>query len=300
MVTGAGGMLADAVGVQLAAAGDEAFGVFFSTEEARAARTRYPRGAVYEFGRGRQGETWLEELERPLAEFRPDWLFHLAAWTNVDGCESDAARAFRSNADGCLEAALVARRHGARLLAISTDYVYDGRAKRPWREDDPTLPPSVYGRSKLAGEAFVRDVGGEHLVVRTAWLFGPNGGNFVDTIRARLLANEPVRVVNDQRGCPTLTTDLAAALRALAAREARGVLHVVNAGDATWYDLALEIARHLGREHLVSAISTEELNRPAPRPAYSVLDTSRYVSIAGAPLPDWRDALARYLALRSS
>lgn len=300
MVTGAGGMLADAVGAELAQAGDETFGVFLNDAEAEAGRGRFPRGGVFEFGRGRRGGAWLDELEALVAGFRPDWIFHLAAWTNVDACEREPERAWRSNADGCLEAAIVAKRFATRLLVVSTDYVYSGAGERPWREDDPTAPASVYGRTKLAGEAFVRDVGGEHAIVRTAWLFGPHGKNFVDTIRLRLEQGDPVQVVNDQRGCPTLTSDLAAALRTLTERGARGVYHVTNAGDGTWFDLAREIARHLGREALVSPITTAELNRPAPRPHYSVLDTSRFASLTGAPLPDWRDALARYLALGSS
>lgn len=295
LVTGAGGMLADAVGAELAGAGDEVLGVFLSEVEAAAGKARFPHGAVYEFGRGRRGTTWLEDFERTVAAFRPDWVFHLAAWTNVDACEQEPERAWRSNADGCLEVALVARRQKARLLVVSTDYVYSGRSERPWREDDPTEPASVYGRTKLAGEAFVRDLGGEHAIVRTAWLYGPRGKNFVDTIRLRLEQGDPVQVVNDQRGCPTLTTDLAGALRTLAQRDARGVVHVTNAGDATWFDLAHEIARHLGCESLVSPITSEALNRPAPRPVYSVLDTSRYAALAGAALPDWRDALRRYL-----
>ncbi len=296
MVTGAGGMLAAAVGAHLARRGDECFGVFFSDDEAAAARERFPRGVVYEFGRGRVGIEWMDRLDRAAASFRPDWIFHFAAWTNVDGCEEDAEHAMRSNADACLEAALVARRHGARLLATSTDYVFAGPGERPWREDDATEPTSVYGRSKLAGETFVRDVGGEHMIVRTAWLFGPHGRNFVDTIRGRLLQDEPVRVVDDQRGCPTFTPDLAAGLRELAERDTRGTVHAANAGDATWYELACEIGRHLGREHLVGRITTEELGRPAPRPRYSVLDTSRFAAVTGSPLPHWRDALRRYLS----
>lgn len=296
MVTGAGGMLAAAVGAHLARRGDEYFGVFFSDEEAAGARDRFPRGVVYEFGRGRRDGEWMERLERATASFRPDWIFHFAAWANVDGCEEDADHAMRSNADACLEAALVAKRHGARLLAVSTDYVFDGHGAKPYREDDATEPESVYGRSKLAGEAFVRDVGGEHVIARTAWLFGPNGRNFVDTIRGRLEKDESVRVVDDQRGSPTSTPDLATGLLALAEGGARGTVHVVNDGDATWYELACEIARRLGREHLVGRITTEELGRPAPRPGYSVLDSSRFAAVTGSPLPHWRDALRRHLS----
>ena len=300
MVTGAGGMLADAVAALLEKRGDESLGVYFSDAEAEAMRGRFPHGVAFEFGRAGAGDGALAPFEEAVSGFRPEWIFHLAAWTDVDGCESDRARAVRSNADACFEAGRVAERHGARLLLISTDYVFDGLAARPYGEDDRTGPPSIYGQSKLAGETFVRASGVEYVVVRTAWLYGAGGRHFVDTIRARLEAGQPVRIVNDQRGCPTLTTDLALALRTLAERDARGIVNVVNSGDATWFELALEIARSMGREHLVSPISTEELNRPAPRPRYSVLNTSRYASLAGAPLPDWRDALGRYLALRTN
>ena len=300
MVTGAGGMLADAVGDRLARSGDEAFGVFFSGADAQAAAARWPRGVVFELGRGRRGTAWLDELERAAADFRPDWIFHLAAWTDVDGCEADPERALRSNADSGLEVALVARGCGARLLAVSTDYVFDGLADTPRREDAPTAPASAYGRSKLAGEGFVRTIVPGAVIARTAWLYGPGGRNFVDTIKAKLEQGEPVRVVNDQRGCPTFTADLAGGLHTLAAHGADGVVHVANTGDATWFDLACATGAHLGRGSLVSPMTTAELNRPAPRPRYSVLDTSRFASIAGAPLPDWRDALRRHLEHRTA
>ncbi len=296
MVTGAGGMLAHAVSASLSGAGDRTLGVFLDDAEAAAGRGRFDESLVHEFGRASDAPARLEGLARAAEAFRPDWVLHLAAWTDVDGCEADPGRAARVNAEGCREAARVAGRCGARLMAISTDYVFDGAGGLPYLEDDAVAPASAYGRSKLAGEAFVREADARHLVVRTAWLFGPHGRNFVDTIRARLEQGQPVRVVDDQRGCPTLTTDLAGALRSLAGSDARGVVHVVNAGDATWCELAREVARHLGREALVTPITTEELGRPAPRPRYSVLDTSRYASIAGQPLPHWRDALRRHLA----
>jgi dTDP-4-dehydrorhamnose reductase len=293
MVTGAGGMLADAVALRFAGEGDAPFGIFFSDADAAAARGRFPRGAVVELGRGAASR---EALARAADEAKPEWLLHLAAWTDVDGCERDTERARRSNADACGEAASVAAARGARLLAISTDYVFDGRSSRPYAEADATAPLSEYGRSKLAGEALVRAAGGEHVIVRSAWLFGPNGRNFVDTIRARLEQGQPVKVVGDQRGCPTYTPDLARALRTLVAGGARGTYHVTNAGEASWYELAREIGHVLGREELVTPTTTEALGRPAPRPRYSVLDGSKYAAFAGAPLPDWRDALRRHLA----
>lgn len=295
MVTGAGGMLADAVAAHLAARGDASFGVFFSPVEAESAAARYPRGVVFELGRSESGGD-LGPLADAAAAFAPDWIFHLAAWTDVDGCEADPERAQRGNALACREVAGVAKRCGARVLAVSTDYVFAGDGTRPYREDDPTGPRSVYGRTKLAGEDFVRESGVPHAIARTSWLYGPHGRNFVDTIRARLAQDLPARVVDDQRGCPTSTPDLAAALATIAEREGRGTFHVAGSGETTWCGLARAIGESMGKASLVSAMTTEELGRPAPRPRYSVLDTSRYAALAGAPLPDWRDALARHLA----
>jgi dTDP-4-dehydrorhamnose reductase len=296
LVTGAGGMLAHAVAETLARHGDTAFGVFRSEAGREQARARFPEGLALELGRD-GGPDALEPLSEAAVAFAPDWIFHLAAWTDVDGCQADPERAQRSNARACHDMAKIARRCHARLLVISSDYVFDGRNDRPWREDDPTGPLSVYGGSKLAGEELVRDSGVEHVIVRTAWLFGAAGRNFVDTIRTRLEAGQPVRVVDDQWGCPTLTSDLAEALHTLAAREARGTFHVVNAGQASWYELALRIGQLLERESLVGTTTTAALGRPAPRPRYSVLDSSRYAAFAGAPLPHWHDALRRHLGV---
>ncbi|MGV8041883.1 MAG: SDR family oxidoreductase [Thermoanaerobaculaceae bacterium] len=183
---------------------------------------------------------------------------------------------------------------GSVLVHLSTDYVFDGRPGRAWREDDPTGPLSAYGRSKLAGER-VASLAAQHLIVRTAWLFG-EGWNFVEAIRKQLDAGRrELAVVSDQVGSPTLAVDLAEALVELLERSARGVVHAVNDGATSWHGFACEIVRLLGADAVVRAIRSDELGRPAPRPANSVLDTSRLRELLGHGLPPWQDALRRHL-----
>nr|WP_260407627.1 dTDP-4-dehydrorhamnose reductase [Planomonospora venezuelensis] len=217
---------------------------------------------------------------------KPDAVVNCAGWTAVDDAEAHEAEALAVNghavralAEGCAEL-------GARLVQVSTDYVFDGTARRPYREDDPTGPVGAYGRSKLAGEraALERD----HLVVRTAWLYGAHGANFVRTMIRLEAERETVSVVDDQHGQPTWTADLAAELvRLVRADAAPGVHHAVNAGRTTWYGLAREVFTLLGADpERVRPVTTAEFPRPARRPAYSVLGRR-----TGPALRDWRDAL---------
>jgi dTDP-4-dehydrorhamnose reductase len=237
-----------------------------------------------------------EALERALAPFGPDWIAHLAAFTRVDDCESEPARAFAVNAGGSRAVAELARRIGAGVLALSTDYVFDGRSTRPYREDDPVAPRSVYGRSKWEGEQAVREALPRHLIVRTAWLYGPGGPNFLDTILARARAGEALRVVDDQRGSPTFTADLAEGLARLLAVGAPGTYHCTNSGDCTWYDLAVHALARAGIAARVERTDTAGFPRPAPRPAYSVLDNARFEAATGWRMPRWQDAVDRFLA----
>jgi dTDP-4-dehydrorhamnose reductase len=228
---------------------------------------------------------------------RPELILHYAAFTDVYGAEADPARAFEVNALGSENVARGASSVDARLVAMSTDYVFDGNGDRPYREDDPVGPLSVYGASKLEGEQRALALWPDTLVVRTAWLFGEGGRNFIDTIAGKLRAGEPVSVVDDQVGRPTLTRDLAAGILALAGRASRGVFHLTNQGEpASWFDVATFVAECVGADAgLVSRTTTEALGRPAPRPAYSVLDDAKAVS-AGVPrLRDWREAVADHL-----
>lgn len=230
-----------------------------------------------------------------VAASRPRIIINCAAFTAVDAAETQEALAFAVNGGAVAHLQAAADEFGARLIQISTDYVFSGDGTRALGEDEPPAPKSVYGRSKLAGErAAQRAV--DHLVVRTAWMFGEGGSNFVEAIRRQLEGgNRHLRVVADQRGCPTYAGDLADALIALSCAQVRGILHVVNGGQASWHEFATEIAAQLGIEATIEPVTSGEIARAAPRPAFAVLDTRRLAAILGSALPDWQDALARYL-----
>jgi dTDP-4-dehydrorhamnose reductase len=233
-----------------------------------------------------------------VARTHPDWLVNCAGYTSVDQAETDPEAARLANAIGPEHLAAAARRAGVRLLHLSSDYVFDGRAARPYREDDPPAPLSVYGRTKLAGEQAVQTVlPGAHLIVRTQWLFGVGGPNFVATI-LRLARERPrLEVVNDQRGHPTYAADLATALWRLVACDARGVVHCANEGVATWFDVARATTAAAGLATPVAPCATSDLPRPAQRPAYSVLDCTRCATLLGASLRSWREPLGEYVRL---
>lgn len=228
-----------------------------------------------------------------------DVVVNAAAMTHVDRCETEPEAARQANALAPGWLAEAAREAGAAFVQVSTDYVFDGTARQPYREDDPTGPRSVYGRTKLEGEQRARSAHPAALVVRTAWVFGP-GRNFVRTIleaAARALHGEgpPLRVVDDQRGSPTWAGHLAEALVALVERDAHGVYHVANSGSATWWELARAAVDAWGHpELLIEKVSTAAFPRPAPRPAWSVLDTGR-AARAGVSLPAWPEGLRAYL-----
>lgn len=231
---------------------------------------------------------------------RPDWVIHAAAFTHVDSCEDDPERAFAVNAEGTRHVAEAASAVGARLLYVSTDYVFDGRKGVPYKEDDPPAPVNAYGRSKLAGEEAVRRALPEDrwVIIRTAWLYGRGGRNFVDQILERAEAGEPLKVVDDQIGNPTWTMVLARAIKAIMDAELAGVYNVVCSGAASWLDLAGEILRLVGSTVPLEAISSEKLARPAMRPMFSALDTSRFKRSTGISLDTWQEALAAYLKER--
>jgi dTDP-4-dehydrorhamnose reductase len=223
----------------------------------------------------------------------PDVVVNCAAWTDVDGAEADEAAATAVNGDGAGHVAVAARNAGALLVHVSTDYVFDGTAPGGYGEDDAPGPIGAYGRSKLAGERAVRDAGGEALIVRSSWLFGRHGRNFVATMLRVGSERDAVAVVDDQVGCPTWTGHLAPALLDAAARRLTGIAHLAGGGACSWFDLACAAFAAAGVECEVRPQSTAELGRPAPRPAVSILRSTR----SDAPaLPDWRDGLAGYLA----
>lgn len=227
---------------------------------------------------------------------RPDVIVHLAAYTAVDRAEGDRAACFAVNATGTESLSLAAHDHGAHLIAISTDYVFDGEKGAPYEEDDAPGPLNAYGDSKLAGERLCRD---EDTVVRTSWVMGVRGRNVLHAIAARAGAGETVRFVDDQMGTVTLAADLARALVTMVRERPGGRWHVANPGATTWFEVARFAGGQLGRgDDFATAVATSEL-RPAPvatRPARSDLSTAKWQARGWAPLPQWREGVARLLA----
>jgi len=237
-------------------------------------------------------------LVRWAESFRPEVVVNAAAFTRVDDCESERERAMAVNGAGAGNAAAAAAAVGARLLQVSSDYVFDGASRASYREDAPTAPLSVYGESKLEGER--RALGyGRALVVRASWLFGPGGPNFVRTMLRLIAKGGPLRVVDDQLGCPTYTGSLARALLDLAPLPTTGIVHYRDREPVTWYAFACAIARlGFGKiEVSIEPIATRDFPRPARRPAYSVLDVTRFESLTGRCVEPWEVGLAEYLTL---
>ena len=240
-----------------------------------------------------------QAVRHRVAEVGPRWVVNCAAHTAVDRCEEEETLATAVNDTAVGHLAAACEGSGAALLHVSTDYVFPGDGRRPYREEDPVAPLGVYGRTKLGGERRARMVE-HHLVVRTAWLYGVGGSNFVEAIRRQIEAGrETLQVVDDQWGCPTFCGDLAGAMLDLMAAGAEGTFHAVNHGATTWCGFAREIVRLLGAATEVEPVTTEAYSRPAPRPAYSVLDTARLATALGRHLPPWQNGLARYLRCAS-
>ena len=231
------------------------------------------------------------------ALFRKPWsaLINCAAFTNVDKAEADEVAALRGNATAPRVLGQACATAGIPLLHFSTDYVFDGKASRPYRADAPVDPLGAYGRTKAAGEQAIAASGARYLIVRTSWLYAPWGNNFVRTMD-RLTRDKPsLKVVHDQRGRPTSAEHLAATALALLDRGATGTFHVTDGGECTWYEFTLAIAKQLGRTCTIAPCTTAEFPRPAPRPAYSVLDLRTTEALLG-PMPDWRENLGDVLA----
>ncbi|MCT7355581.1 dTDP-4-dehydrorhamnose reductase [Streptomyces sp. 15-116A] len=275
LVTGAGGMLGRDVVDELTRRGEKVTGL--------------DRAAL--------DITSADAIDRALAEHGPELVVNCAAYTAVDDAETDEETATRINADGPRLLARACARHGARLLHVSTDYVFSGEARTtPYPEDHPTAPRTAYGRSKLAGEqAVLEELPGASAVVRTAWLYGVHGSNFVRTMIGLESRRPTVDVVDDQRGQPTWSADVATRIADLGPRlgdGTHGIFHATNSGEATWYDLAREIFHLLGTDpDRVRPTTTAAFPRPASRPAYSALAHDRWQEIDLPALRDWRAAL---------
>lgn len=240
-----------------------------------------------------------EQVENVVEKAKPEWIVLAAAYTDVDGCEINPNLASSVNTYGALNVAKAAVRRGSKLLFISTDYVFDGKKKSPYETDEPLNPINAYGKTKAEAEGKLREIYPKVCIVRASWLFGPGGKCFPDTILKIASSRKQIEVVNDQRGCPTYTLDLANAIIALCrSGAAKGIVHCTNAGDCTWYEFAQEIIRQSGLGTTVRPTTSDQYVRPAVRPTYSVLSPVS-LSAYGIKMRPWQETLRQYLAVRA-
>ena len=238
-----------------------------------------------------------EQVDAQVQRIRPDWIVLCAAYTDVDGCELNPQLATAVNTQGAVNTARAAAKSGAKLLFVSTDYVFDGKNTEPYETDHLRNPINAYGGSKAAAEKKILEILPEACVVRTSWLFGAGGKCFPDTILKVAATRPQIEVVNDQRGCPTFTDDLAAAIMQLCRANAHGIVHCTNSGDCTWYDFAREVLSQAGSTTKVLPTTSEKYVRPANRPRYSVLSPAS-LQTRGIEMRPWQQALGDYLQRR--
>jgi dTDP-4-dehydrorhamnose reductase len=239
-----------------------------------------------------------ELVLRTISEEKPDVVINCAAWTDVDACEFDSERAFLNNAEGPENLALACQRFSAAFATISTDYVFDGKKAGFYTQADEPNPLSVYGQSKLAGEERAQIANPTAIVVRTGYVFGSGGRNFLSTVIARVLRGEKLKAISDARGTPTFADDLAMRLRELGTKKTSGIFHVVNSGDGASFEDFVRLALKLvGRDPaMFEPVSVTSLDRPAPRPTNSCLRCLRSASVHLSPMPKWENALERFVA----
>lgn len=243
------------------------------------------------------GELDITDIDKVMElarEVQPYAIINCAAHTGVDACETEYDKAFKINAIGPRNLSIAARETGAKLMHISTDYVFDGKGTRPYVETDATNPQGAYGSTKLAGENFVKDFADRYFILRTAWLYG-DGKNFAKTMLRLSETNEKVRVVGDQFGSPTSASELTKAINALLFTENYGMFHATCEGSCSWAEFAREVFRLAGKTTKVEAITTEEFGAPAPRPAYSILENRMFKLTTDFMFADWHDAIAEYM-----
>ena len=238
--------------------------------------------------------TDIDAVLKLVREVQPYAIINCAAFTAVDACETQYEKAFAINDIGNRNLAIAARETGAKLMHISTDYVFDGKGTKPYVETDATAPASAYGSTKLAGEKFVEQFAEKYFILRTAWLYG-DGKNFAKTMLKLAETHDVVRVVNDQFGSPTSTVELTKAIAALLFTDNYGIFHATCEGSCSWADFAAEIFRLAGKQTKVEGISTEEYGSVTPRPLYSVLDNRMFRLTTDFTFADWHDAIAVYL-----
>ena len=263
----------------------------------RAVNMQYADSGEYELINTDVGELDITNIDKVMTfvrEVKPYAIINCAAYTAVDACEKEEDLAFRINAIGPRNLSIAATETGAKMMHVSTDYVFDGNGTRPYRETDPTGPQGAYGRTKLAGEDFVREFSDRHFIVRTAWLYG-DGKNFVKTMLRLSETNDKVRVVMDQVGSPTSADELAKAIAYLLPTENYGLFHGTCEGDCSWAQFTEEIFRLAGKNTIVEAITSEEYAAAAKRPAYSILENYMLKMTTDFMFADWHDAIAAYI-----
>ena len=263
----------------------------------RAVNLQYADSGEYELINTDVGELDITNIDKVMTfvrEVKQYAIINCAAYTAVDACEKEEDLAFRINAIGPRNLSIAATETGAKMMHVSTDYVFDGNGTRPYRETDPTGPQGAYGRTKLAGEDFVREFSDRHFIVRTAWLYG-DGKNFVKTMLRLSETNDKVRVVMDQVGSPTSADELAKAIAYLLPTENYGLFHGTCEGDCSWAQFTEEIFRLAGKNTIVEAITSEEYAAAAKRPAYSILENYMLKMTTDFMFADWHDAIAAYI-----
>ena len=238
-----------------------------------------------------------KEVMNSISKFKPDIVINAAAYTDVDGCEENEDLAFNVNGEGVKNLALACKKYDAALVHISTDYVFNGENDKPWVEDDPVGPVSVYGKSKLKGEEAIVENMEKYFIIRTAWLYGYNGKNFPRTMLELAKTHDEITVVYDEVGSPTYTKDLAHAIAQLIESDYYGVYHITNSGSCSWCEFSRYIFEIAERDVKVIPVKASEFNRPAPRPHYSVLENKKWKDNGFKPLRDYKEAIQEYIEL---
>jgi len=240
--------------------------------------------------------TSADDCARAIEDTAPQIIINAAAYTNVDGCEASKEECFAVNAEALKNIADACRLKNIRIIHFSTDYVFNGAGSAPYKEDDDCNPINTYGASKLAGERYLQTLAQNYIIIRTAWLYGVNGKNFVRTILEKAKTTPRLTVVDDQLGSPTHTKDLAAAVDLLIEKNAQGIFHVTNRGSCSWYQFAVKILQEAEIDNVeVSPIKSDQLSRPAKRPAYSVMSMQKFIQITGKAMQPWQLGLKDYL-----